>query len=91
VPFAFDLSDSLKATLVKAKKKNPQLARAVMKKIEQIAQLNDKTTIDHFKNMKHGLKDLKRVHIGSFVLFFRVYKEKKFILFDKLSHHDDAY
>ncbi len=89
--FEFDLSDELRAVLEKTSRKNPQLARAVYRKIEQITQLNDETTIDHFKNLKHGLSDLKRVHVGNFVLMFKVFKERKFILFDRLEHHDDAY
>jgi len=89
--FNFSLSDELKAVLGKAAKRNPELTWAVFKKIEQITQLNDETTIDHFKNMRHDLSDYKRVHVGSFVLFFKVYRKEKFILFDRLEHHDDAY
>ena len=89
--FRFSLSDELKAVLGKAAKRNPELTRAVFRKIEQITQLNNETTIDHFKNMRHDLSDYKRVHVGSFVLFIKVYRKEKFILFDKLDHHDDAY
>ena len=91
MPFAFALSDELRAVLEKAAKKNPELAKSVYKKIEQITQLNDESTIDHFKNLRHDLKDYKRVHVGSFVLMFKIYREKRFILFDRLGHHDDAY
>ena len=91
MPFAFALSDELRAVLEKAAKKNPELAKSVYKKIEQITQLNDESTIDHFKNLRHDLKDYKRVHVGSFVLMFKIYRERKFILFDRLEHHDDAY
>ncbi len=89
--FKFDLTDELKEVLRKAAKRNPALAKAVFAKIEQVTQLNDESTIDHYKNLRHDLSDYKRVHIGSFVLFFRVFKKERFILFDRLEHHDDAY
>lgn len=91
MPFAFDFSDELRAILEKARKRNPELARAVYKKVEQITQLSDNETVDHFKNLKHGLSDSKRVHVGSFVLMFKVNKKDNVILFTKLEHHDDAY
>ncbi len=91
MPFEFSLSDELRAVLEKAAKKNPELAKAVFKKIGQITQLNDEATIDHFKNLRHDLSDYKRVHAGNFVLMFKVYRKKRFILFDMLEHHNDAY
>ena len=75
----------------KTAKKNPELVKAVFNKIRQIVELNDETTIDHFKNLRHELSEHKRVHIGSFVLMFKVFRKENFILFDKLEHHDDAY
>lgn len=90
--FDFDYSDRLETELAALKKRNPVLVAAVFKKIKQITQNNDLEAIDHFKNLKAPLNDLKRVHVlGSFVLKFRVYKEQNFILFDRLDHHDDAY
>ena len=88
--FLYSLSDSLKVKMRAISKKNPKLAEAVYKKILQIVAL-DEESIDHFKNLKAPLNDLKRVHLGSFALKFRVYKEQNFILFDRLDHHDDAY
>lgn len=91
VPFSFDLSHELQEVLAKIRKKNPGLARAVDKKIVQITQLNDETTINHFKNLRHDASDYKRMHVGSFVLFFHVFEKERFILFTKFVHHDDAY
>jgi YafQ family addiction module toxin component len=74
--------------LIKLKRKDPALFNAVQKKINQIAQL-DKTLIQHFKNLRGNLKDYKRVHVGSFVLMFKV--EEDTIIFARFLHHDDAY
>ena len=91
MPFSFDLSDELKATIRVLAKKDKKIVEILNKKIKQIAN-SDEITIDHYKNMRYGLKEYKRVHIAkSFVLFFKVFKEKNFIMFDKFGHHDDMY
>ena len=82
------LSEDLIKTLEKLSKKDRSLAIAAYKKIEQIIGL-DEIEIMHFKNLKGDMKRLKRVHIGSHVLLFRV--EGKKVIFESLSHHDDAY
>ena len=74
--------------LRKLKQNDPSLFRVVQKKINQIAKLNNKA-INHFKNLKGNLSNYKRVHVGSFVLMFKV--EKDTIIFDKFRHHDEAY
>jgi len=74
--------------LIKLKKKDITLFRAVQKKIIQISQL-DEFTIAHFKNLRGNLKDYKRVHVKSFVLMFKL--EGNTIIFDKFRHHDKAY
>ncbi|MDO8648100.1 MAG: addiction module toxin RelE [Candidatus Diapherotrites archaeon] len=89
--FKYDLSDELEETLKKLHKKDNKRYEAVMKKIDEIAE-RDETAIDFYKNLKHGLSDCKRVHIDkSFVLLFKVFKKEKFILFDRLEHHDNVY
>lgn len=89
--FKFDVSDELEETLAKILKKNRQMHETIWKKIEEIAS-RDESTIEFYKNMRYELSDYKRVHVEkSFVLMFKVFKKEKFILFDKLKHHDDAY
>ena len=78
----------LQDTLAKLKRKDLALFRAVQKKINQLARL-DESAINHFKNLRGNLRDYKRVHVGSFVLMFKV--EKDTIIFDRLRHHDEAY
>ncbi len=75
-------------TLKKLKRKNPALFRAVQRKINQISRL-DKAAVNHFKNLRGNLGDYKRVHVGSFVLMFKI--EGDTIIFDRLRHHDEAY
>lgn len=89
--FEFDLSDTLKKKIQKLARKAPKTTQTINKKVRQIIS-NDLETIDRYKNLRHGLKDRKRVHISkSFVLTFRVYKEQNFILFLDYDHHDNIY
>jgi len=78
----------IEGVLKKFKKKDPLLFRAARKKILQISQLK-KGEIDYFKNLRVPLNQYKRVHIGNFVLVFRV--EGDTIFFDKFEHHDKIY
>lgn len=89
--FSFDLTDELREKLDRLVKKSPKAAIIINKKIKQIIN-NDNETIDHYKNLRGNLSDLKRVHIEKhFVLTFNVDKKKEFILFVDFDHHDKAY
>jgi mRNA-degrading endonuclease RelE of RelBE toxin-antitoxin system len=79
---------TINKSLEKLKRKDPVLFAAVQKKIIQISELNA-ADIHHFKNLRGNLGDYKRVHVGSFVLMFKV--EGDIVIFDKFMHHDDAY
>ena len=86
--FNFILTPVLAKQLDKLSCKDKILAIAVRKKIAQIISL-DEIAIQHFKNLRHDLSDYKRVHVGSFVLMFKI--ENNIIIFDKFRHHDEAY
>jgi len=89
--FEFDISDELKVLIRKISKKDPVRAVILNKKIKEVIS-NDSASIDRYKNCRHDIKEYKRVHIDkSFVLLFKVFKEKNMIYFWKLKHHDDAY
>ncbi len=91
MPFDFTLSDEAKEVVRELGKKDKTTSEAINKRIKQIIS-NDNSTIDHYKNLRNELSDYKRVHVAkSFVIMFRVFKDKNFILFDKIKHHDDAY
>ena len=91
MPFKYDASDSLEETQARLFRKDRKTYEALMKKIEEIASRDEKT-IEFYKNLRYGLSEYKRAHVAkSFVLLFRVFKKERFILFDKLGHHDDIY
>jgi len=89
--FDFDLSDDLKVIVRKLQNKDKVRLIILNKKIKEIIN-NNLDSIDRYKNLKYGLNEYKRAHIDkSFVLFFKVDKNKNHILFNKLKHHDEAY
>jgi YafQ family addiction module toxin component len=89
--FNFNLSDELKSIIEKLVKKDKKRVEIIHKKIKQIVN-SDPTSVQHYKNLKHDLKDFKGVHIdSSFVLVFKVDILNNFILFVDFDHHDRIY
>ncbi len=86
--FRIIISDNLRKTLTVLKRKDKAMFETVEKKIVQIASL-DSVSIQHFKNLRSPLSDFKRVHLGNFVLLFRV--QENTIIFDAFEHHDIIY
>ncbi len=89
--FDFDLTDELKAKLMKISKKDKKKAEIINKKIKEIIN-SDSISIEHYKNLRYDLKEYKRVHIDKhFVLTFKVDIPNNFILFVDFDHHDIIY
>lgn len=84
----FEIKPGLKKTLSKLFKKDKSAYDAVMKKIYSIITCRD---VNHYKNLKHELKNLKRVHIGHFVLVFEYDSGKDLVSFEDYDHHDNIY
>jgi len=89
--FDFNLSDELRFIIKKLIKKDKKKVEIINKKIKEIINSN-KQSIQHYKNLRHDLKDYKRVRIDkSFVLAFKVDVLNNFILFVDFDHHDKIY
>lgn len=89
--FDFDLSDKLKIIIKKLAKKDKKKVEIINKKIREVINC-DKDSINHYKNLRHDLKEFKRVHIdNSFVMTFKVDLANNFILFVDFEHHDKIY
>ncbi len=86
--FRIVISASLEGVLGRLRKKDKARFLAVMNKILKISEC-DGLVFQHFKNLRGRMSHLKRVHIGSFVLMFRV--EGDTVIFENLTHHDDSY
>ncbi|MDD5254032.1 MAG: addiction module toxin RelE [Candidatus Nanoarchaeia archaeon] len=83
----FKISEPLQRKIKKLQKKDKVAYMLLMKKIEQILDLD----IIHYKNLKYDLNEFKRVHIGPFVLVFRYDEKDNIIYFEDFDHHDKIY
>ena len=89
--FDYNLSDNLKFKILKLRKKDIKKTIIINKKIKQVIRCDDES-INHYKNLKKPLNELKRVHIDkSFVLVFKVDIKNNFVLFVDFDHHDRIY
>lgn len=86
--FRIILSDGLEKTLHTLNKKDHVMFMALQKKILQIADSSEES-MAHFKNLRGRMSHLKRAHVGSFVLLFKVKKDS--VVFESFLHHDEAY
>lgn len=85
MPYEFELTETLERKLKKLQNKDNVLLIACRKKILEI--LNNPY---HYKHLRYA--DRFRVHVGgSFVLTYRVFEDKKLVLFLDIEHHDKAY
>ncbi|MEK6862659.1 MAG: type II toxin-antitoxin system RelE/ParE family toxin [Nanoarchaeota archaeon] len=84
----FLIEKELERILIKLEKRDKVLYSQVKKKVDEVVKSLD---IEHYKNLRHDLKDYKRVHIGSFVLIFKYDKKNDFVYFTDFDHHDRIY
>ena len=79
----------LRKLLDKLIKKDKLTHDAIAGKIEEIISSED---LNHYKNLRKPLQNLKRVHVNkSFVLVFRYELEKNRVVFIDFDHHDKIY
>jgi len=88
VMYGYIVSDKLLKILRKIGKKDKELYENILKKIDEIRQTDN---IGHYKNLRYEMKDLKRIHIGQFVLLFSYDKKTNTINFYNFEHHDNVY
>lgn len=86
--YHYEIKPSLQKILKKLHKKNKKLYERLLGKVQEIISSGD---VEHYKNLRHDLKNLKRVQIGSFVLVFEYNKAKNFVSFEDFNHHDKIY
>ena len=86
--YDFDVSENLEKILNKLSKKDKNIYNQILKKIDEVIHSQN---VEHYKNLRHNMKDSKRVHIGHFILIFQYKKEKNLIIFDDFDHHDNIY
>ena len=86
--YKFRFEKKLEKILVKLEKKNKDLYNQIRNKINEIV---NSENIEHYKNLRHDLKEFKSVHAGHFVLVFRFDKNRNLISFGDFDNHDNIY
>jgi Cytotoxic translational repressor of toxin-antitoxin stability system len=84
--YIIQLEHQLEQNLVKLKKKDKTLYTRVINKIIELS-LNPYAG----KPLRSVLKGKWRVHIGPFVLIYRINEGHKAVTFLEFEHHDSAY
>ena len=85
--YADQYSEEITWKLSKLKKRDPNHYNIVRKKMDQIL-----SNPEHgHKFLHHDMKGINRVHIGHFVLAFRIDHPNKMVFFDDYDHHDNIY
>jgi len=84
----FEIKPELEKKLIKISKKNKLTFERIMKKVGEVVNSED---VEHYKNLRHDMKESKRVHIGHFVLVFSYDVSRDFVSFEDFDHHNNIY
>lgn len=85
-PFSFEIKPELAKKLKKIKKKDSFLFIRIQKKIFEIVEHPS-----HYKPLKYGMKNIRRVHFDPYVLTFTINEEEQLVEFLDFEHHDKIY
>jgi YafQ family addiction module toxin component len=86
--YSYGIRPNLQKIIKKLFKKDNRTRERIIKKIEEIINAN---SIEHYKNLRHDLKNFKRVQIKEKVLIFSFDKTANTITFEDFDHHDKIY
>lgn len=86
--YEYEIHSNLQNIMKKLFKKDPKTRERIIKKINEII---NSESVEHYKNLRHDLKEFKRVQIGEKVLVFKFDKKNNLILFVDFDHHDKIY
>jgi mRNA-degrading endonuclease RelE of RelBE toxin-antitoxin system len=80
-------SEEIVKKLIKIKNKDIKQFSILRKKMDEIL----KNPRHNYKFLHHNMKGINRIHIGHFVLVFKINHEKKIVSFEDYDHHDKIY
>ena len=86
--YRYKIQPNLKKILKKLFRKDNLTRERILSKIHEIISSEN---VEHYKNLRHDLKDFKRVQIGEKVLVFKFDKSNNLISFEDFDHHDKIY
>jgi mRNA-degrading endonuclease RelE of RelBE toxin-antitoxin system len=80
-------SEEIVKKLSKIKKNDSRHYEIIRKKMDEILQ----NPQNKYKFLHYDMKGINRVHIGHFVLIFRINHQNQTISFEDYDHHDKIY
>jgi mRNA-degrading endonuclease RelE of RelBE toxin-antitoxin system len=80
-------SEGIVKKLVKIKKKDSKHFSIIRKRMDGIL----REPHHSYKFLHHDMKGFNRIHIGHFVLVFRIDHDNKKVSFEDYDHHDKIY
>jgi len=80
-------SEELVKKLIKIKKKDQKQFSIIRRKMDEILENPN----HKYKFLHHNMKGLNRIHIGHFVLVFKIDHENKIVSFEDYDNHDKIY
>ncbi|MCZ7356955.1 MAG: type II toxin-antitoxin system RelE/ParE family toxin [Candidatus Methanoperedens sp.] len=86
MPYTIQIETALEITLDKLKKKDNSIYQRIIHKILEISK-----NPELGKPLRNVLKGKRRVHVGSFVLFYSIDKKNEIVTFLQFEHHNKAY
>lgn len=84
--YAIEGSDDITRIFFKLAKKNKAELETIYRKLEEVV-----ANPHHFKPLRAPMQNKRRVHIGSFVLIFRIDENRRKVLLLDYDHHDKNY
>lgn len=84
--YSLEIVEKVGKLFSKLGKKDPAQAEAVKAKIKEVL-----ANPHQFKRLKSPMQNMRRVHVGSFVLVYDIDDEKKVVTLRRYEHHDKAY
>jgi len=85
--YNLELKEECDKIFSKLAKKNKPLLLIVIKKINEIRSFSD----HNYKFLRKPLQNYNRVHIGHFVLIFKMDHKRKIVTIYYFNHHDMVY
>ena len=84
--YALEVREGVDRTFRRMTKKDPNRLESVEKKVQEI--LEDP---HRFKTLRAPMQNLRRVHVGPFVLVYEIDEGRKVVILLDFEHHDSVY
>jgi mRNA-degrading endonuclease RelE of RelBE toxin-antitoxin system len=86
LPYSLGIREHVNKIFLKIGKKDKKQMELITKKVEEICENPSK-----FKPLHSPKQNLRRVHVGSFVIVYSMNEAAREVTIEDYAHHDDIY